>query len=98
MGRVVASEVITLDGVIEEPDRFAAQYESEEGTKAAMVTLLSADALVFGRVTYEKFAKTWPALQGTGAYALKMNGAQKYVLSRTLKTTEWSNSKILKGT
>ncbi len=104
MGKVIASEFITLDGVIEDPggaDNFelggwAFQFErGPEGDKFKMDEVMEAESLLLGRVTYEGFAKAWPSR--TGDFADKMNGMPKYVVSSTLTNPTWNNTTIMKG-
>ncbi len=58
--------------------------------------LFASDALLLGRVTYEGFAKAWPTMTDTGDFGERMNSLPKYVVSRTLETVEWNNSRLIK--
>ena len=104
MGRIVVTEFISLDGVIEAPgggEKF--KYggwtfkisRGEEGDKFKLDETRSSRALVLGRVTYEGFAAAWPAREGE--FADKFNTMPKYVVSSTLTNPSWSNSTVLKG-
>jgi dihydrofolate reductase len=106
MGRIVVSEFISLDGVIEDPggaEGFRhggwtfAFNTGDEGNKFKLDETLGADALLLGRVTYDGFAAAWPTMEGTGEFGEKMNGMPKYVVSSTLRDPEWNNSTVLSG-
>jgi dihydrofolate reductase len=102
MGKVVVSQFITADGVIEDPGGsegspfggWAFRFErGEEGDAFKYEELMAADALLLGRVTYEGFAAAWPSR--SGEFADKFNGMRKYVVSSTLRDPEWSNSVVV---
>ncbi len=104
MRKVIVSEFITLDGVMEDPggaDHFerggwAFQFErGPEGDKFKLDEVMEAGALLLGRKTYEGFAAAWPSR--TGEFADKMNGMSKYVVSNTLDHAGWNNTTIIKG-
>src|SRR6266480_5689851 len=104
MGRIVVSEFVTLDGVIEDPGGaegfahggWAFKFErGAEGDKFKLDEVMGADAMLLGRVTYEGFAQAWPSRQGE--FADKFNNMPKYVVSTTLGDPEWNNSTVLKG-
>lgn len=96
MRKVVISEFVSLDGVIENP-AWTFRFMSPEREQFKLDELRAADALLLGRVTYEGFAKAWPKMAAqTGEYGERMNGYPKYVASTTLDTTEW-NASVLKG-
>ena len=108
MRKVVVSEFISLDGVIEDPggaggfDRGGWSFQFDrgpEGDKFKFDELAAADALLLGRVTYEGFAAAWPQMEEqTGEYGAWMNGYPKHVASRTLEEPlEWNNSTLIKG-
>src|SRR5215213_2818913 len=106
MGRIVISEFVSLDGVIEDPggaEGFRhggwtfAFNTGDEGNKFKLDETLGAEALLLGRVTYDGFAAAWPTMEGTGEFGEKMNGMPKYVVSSTLGEPEWSNSTVLRG-
>src|SRR5207245_1259742 len=97
MGRVVVSEFVTLDGVMEDPGGaegyehggWAFQFDrGEEGNRFKHEELMAADAQLLGRVTYEGFAAAWPRVSGD-EFARKMNEMPKYVVSRTLESADW---------
>jgi len=95
MRKVVVSEFVSLDGVMEDPS-WTFQFESEDRDQYKFDELSAADALLLGRVTYEGFAAAWPGMaEHTGEYGAWMNGYPKYVASRTLEEPlEWNASLI----
>jgi dihydrofolate reductase len=96
MRRVIASEYLTLDGVMEEPGKWSFPFWNDEAAQFKYDELFASDALLLGRVTYEGFAKAWPTMTGTGDFGERMNGLPKYVVSTTLDTVEWNNSQLIK--
>lgn len=99
MREVVASEFVSLDGVMEAPNQWHFPYWSDEMGKFKFDELATADALLLGRVTYEGFAAAWPQMEEpSGEYGAMMNGYPKYVVSTTLREPlEWNNSILIKG-
>jgi len=104
MGRIVVTEFVSLDGVMEDPGGAESfkhggwTFEinrGDEGDKFKLDEALSAEALLLGRVTYEGFAEAWPSREGE--FADKFNTMPKYVVSSTLEEPEWNNSTVLKG-
>jgi dihydrofolate reductase len=101
MGRIVVTEFITLDGVVEDPGGegferggWAFQFErGEDGDKFKLDETMASDALLLGRTTYEGFAKAWPTREGE--FADLFNGMPKYVVSSTLADPEWNNSTVI---
>ena len=98
MRKVVLSEFVSLDGVMEEPG-WTFQFESEDRDQYKFDELSAADALLLGRVTYEGFAAAWPGMEEqTGEYGAWMNGYPKHVASTTLEEPlEWNNSTLIDG-
>lgn len=94
--RLVVTEYMSLDGVMEEPGQWSFPFWSEEAAKFKHDELFSSDALLLGRVTYEGFAKAWPTMTDTGDFGERMNSLPKYVVSTTLDTVEWNNSRLIK--
>jgi dihydrofolate reductase len=104
MGRIVVTEFVSLDGVMEDPggaENFKHggwSFESargEEGDKFKLDEAFASEALLLGRVTYDGFAAAWPSREGE--FADKFNSMPKYVVSSTLDEPEWNNSRVLKG-
>jgi len=106
MGKLVVTEFISIDGVIEDPggaEDFAHggwvfQFErGEEGNKFKLDEVLEAEAQLLGRVTYEGFAAAWPSRTDEAGFAERMNAMPKYVVSSTLRELTWSNSTLIEG-
>jgi dihydrofolate reductase len=104
VGRIVVTEFVSLDGVIEDPggsENFTHSgwsFEVDRGDDGESFKLdetLSSEALLLGRVTYEGFAEAWPSREGE--FADKFNTMPKYVVSSTLEEPGWNNSTVLKG-
>ena len=104
MGRIVVTEFVSLDGVVEDPggsENFKYggwSFEisrGDEGDKFKLDEAFASDALLLGRVTYEGFAAAWPSRDGE--FADKFNSMPKYVVSSTLKDPSWNNSTVLDG-
>src|SRR5688572_9686 len=105
MGRIVISENVSLDGVIEDPagvEGFRLGgwfFETDRGQDGERFTLdktLGTEALLLGRRSYEFFAATWPSR--SGELADKLNSLPKYVVSSTLEHPDWNNSTVLRAT
>jgi len=106
--KVVVSEFVSLDGVMEDPGG-AEGYKhggwsfkfkrGPEGDKYKVDELAAADALLLGRVTYQGFAKAWPTIKDPDGFADRMNSIRKYAVSTTLKDSDatWSNTTIIRG-
>jgi dihydrofolate reductase len=99
MRKVVASELVSLDGVMEKPVQWAFSYSNDEMAKANASGMANSDAMLLGRVTYEEFAAFWPYQDRTEQpYTNHLNNTPKYVVSRTLdEPLEWQNSFLVKG-
>jgi dihydrofolate reductase len=104
MGRIVVTEFVSLDGVVEDPGgsedfkHGGWTFEisrGEEGDKFKLDETMEADAQLLGRVTYEGFAEAWPSREGE--FAEKLNTMPKYVVSSTLEDPDWENSTVLSG-
>ena len=104
MGKIVVSEFITVDGVVEDPGGaegsegggWAFRFDrGPDGDKFKLDEVMDAEALLLGRVTYEGFAEAWPSR--TGEFADKFNNMPKYVVSKSLGEPEWNNSTVIKG-
>ena len=104
MGRIVVTEFISVDGVVEDPGgsedfKYGGwSFElsrGEEGDKFKLDETMGSDALLLGRTTYEGFADAWP--KRDGEFADKFNNMPKYVVSSTLENPEWNNTTVLSG-
>src|SRR4029453_5656061 len=104
MGKIVVSDNVSLDGVIQDPagdEGFrhggwvGLIKDSPELNQLALDEALGADALLLGRRSYEWFAARWPSR--SGELADRLNGLPKYVVSSTLDDPAWNNSTVLKG-
>lgn len=95
--RIVVSEFVTLDGIVEAPDKWSFPYWNDEIGQYKLEELHATDAGLLGRVTYEGFAAAWPDREGTDEddFAKRLNSMPKYVVSTTLKSTSWNNSHII---
>ena len=106
MGRLVVTEFMTLDGVVEAPGgefhpdgktAWVVDYFTDEIGKFKLDELFATDALLLGRSTYDQFAKAWPTATDEQGFAERMNSLPKYVASTTLDDPlEW-NSTLIKG-
>ena len=98
MGKLVVTEFITLDGVIEEPAWSFEFNRGDEGENFKGDELKAADAQLLGRVTYEGFAKAWPTMTDAGWFGEKMNAMPKYVVSTTLTDdrADWNNTTVIR--
>jgi dihydrofolate reductase len=103
MGRIVVTEFVSLDGVMEDPGGaedfeyggWTFEIDRGEGDQFKLGETMNSDALLLGRVTYEGFAEAWPSREGE--FADKFNTMPKYVVSSTLASLEWSNSTVISG-
>lgn len=93
MSKIVVSTFVTLDGVMESPEKWSFDFQSDENHRAAQDLVSRSDALLLGRVTYEGFAAAWPSRGGE--FADKMNSMPKYVVSTTLEDPDWNNSTVI---
>jgi dihydrofolate reductase len=93
MGKVVLSEYISLDGVIENP-AWTAPYWNDEIAQFKFAELFASGALLLGRVTYEGFAAAWPTMTDEQGFADRMNSIPKFVPSHTLSEATWNASLI----
>jgi dihydrofolate reductase len=103
MSRIVVSQFVSVDGVIEDPvgmeelgrGDWTRASSGPEGGKYKVDEIMDAAAMLLGRKTYEGYAAAWPGRDGE--YAGKLNGMPKYVVSSTLQDPEWNNSTVLGG-
>ena len=101
MARIVVSEFVSLDGVMEAPGGepgyrhtgWVTRYQNDEQVAFKLDEVLAHEALLMGRVTYEGFAEAWPSVEGP--FGDKMNGMAKYVVSTTLDAAAWNNTTVI---
>lgn len=97
MRKIVAGTFVSLDGVMESPDKWHFPYFNDEMGEAVGAGMAAADAMLLGRVTYQEFASYWPHHDDADG-AEFMNGVAKYVVSTTLDNVdEWQSSNLLDG-
>jgi dihydrofolate reductase len=103
MAKVIVSQFITVDGVVEDPGGsegrdfggWAFKYDrGPDGDKFKLDEVMASDSLLLGRTTYEGFADAWPSREGE--FADKFNNMQKYVVSTTMDSADWNNSVLIK--
>src|SRR5215218_2802650 len=97
MRKVVTSEFVSLDGVVESPDKWHFPYFNDEMGNAIGAAMAASDAMLMGRVLYEEWAAFWPNQNpDENPVAAQMNGVRKYVVSTTLEEhLEWQNSTLI---
>ena len=103
MGKLVVTEFVSLDGVMQAPGGEDFKYpgwtfdfdRGDDGNEFKLKETLETDVLLLGRVTYESFAGAWPSR--VGEFADKFNEMPKYVVSSTLEDPEWNNTTVVKG-
>lgn len=99
MRKVTAGLFMSLDGVVESPEKWHFPYFNDEMGEAVGASMAAADAMLLGRVTYEEFASYWPGVSSADQpVAGYMNDTPKYVVSTTLEEPlEWNNSTLITG-
>ena len=98
MRKVVAVELVSVDGIMESPERWAFTYSNDEMEEANASGMAASDALLMGRVTYEGMAAYWPNQPGGTPMVDYINSVPKYVVSTTLEEPlEWNNSTLIDG-
>jgi dihydrofolate reductase len=98
MRRVVAVELVSVDGVFESPEEWAFPYSNDEMEEANALGMAASDALLMGRVTYKGMAAFWPNQPGGTPMVDYINGVRKFVVSGTLEEPlGWSNSTLIEG-
>jgi len=106
MGKLVVSEFISVDGIIEDPGGsegtpqggWSFRHPAPGGESYKLDELQAGDALLLGRVTYDGFAAAWPAMEETtGDFGPRMNSIPKFVVSTTLTEATWRNSTVISG-
>jgi dihydrofolate reductase len=99
MSKVVAQTFVSLDGVMEAPDKWQLPNDLFDEAMGPYVggSFDRAEALLLGRRTYEEFAGYWPSQPDSDPFAAQMNGLPKLVVSKTLKTLAWKNASLIDG-
>jgi len=97
MRKVIVSEFLTLDGVMEAPNEWSFPFWTDEIGKFKLDELFASDALLLGRVTYQGFAAAWPSRTDEAGFADRMNSLPKFAVSTTLEKAEWNNSRLIKN-
>jgi dihydrofolate reductase len=105
MGRVVVTEFVSIDGVMEAPGgeegyrhtNWTFEFPDEGQYEYKLEELQESEALLLGRVTYEGFAAAWPERTDEQGFADKFNAMPKYVVSSTLRDPDWNNTTVLEG-
>jgi dihydrofolate reductase len=105
MGRIVVTEFVSVDGVMEAPggepgyahSGWTMDVEGDDHFAYKLEELMESDVLLLGRVTYESFAGAWPERDDEAGFASKMNAMPKYVVSSTLDEVAWQGSTLLEG-
>jgi dihydrofolate reductase len=107
MRKLIAAEFLTLDGVMEAPGSadttlperrgWSEPYMTEEIGKIILDQMDASDALLLGRKTYQDFAAFWPSVPDEDPFGKKMNSFAKYVVSKTLNSINWNNSRLIRG-
>jgi dihydrofolate reductase len=94
MRKLVVSEFLTADGVMEAPNEWHGPYFDEDMARTVTAQMAATDALLLGRVTYEGFAAAWPGMIDAPG-GEHMNSVAKYVVSTTLEKADWNNSTVI---
>jgi dihydrofolate reductase len=98
MRKITMTENLSLDGIMEAPEKWAFSYQGDDIAEFNKAGMLASDALLLGRVTYEEFAAYWPKqTNDESGITDYLNKTAKFVVSSTLKKTEWKNSTIVNG-
>jgi dihydrofolate reductase len=96
MRKIVVTEFISIDGVVEDPHLWHFEFWSDEMGDFKLNEVRAADALLLGRVTYDGFAAAWPGRTDEAGFADKYNSMPKYVVSTTIGNPEWNNSHVIR--
>ncbi|MFF2849241.1 dihydrofolate reductase family protein [Streptomyces sp. NPDC058001] len=97
MRKLVVTEFIAADGVVEAPYEWHFPYFDDDMTRVVAGWMSGADGLLLGRTTYDGFAAAWPKLPDDAPGAAEMNGIAKYVVSATLEKADWQNTTVVSG-
>ena len=98
MAKILLAEFLTLDGVMEAPEKWQPPYFGPDFGQYTSEAINACDIFLLGRVTYDIFASAWPNIPEDGSgITTKLNSAPKYVVSNTLEKADWNNTTLLKG-
>ena len=97
MRKIVAGLFVSLDGVVESPERWNTPYFNEEIGAVLGSQMAAADTMLLGRVTYEEFAAYWADKGSDVPFAAAINGIPKLVASKTLAEADWQNTTVING-
>jgi len=98
MRKLIATELVSMDGVAESPDEWAFSYTDDEMQAEDASGMAASDAMLLGRMTYEEFASFWPNQSGGDPMVDYINSVRKYVVSKTLEEPlGWNNSTLIEG-
>src|SRR6266508_4663144 len=97
MRKIVSGLFVSLDGVVESPERWNTPYFNDEIGAELGSQMAAADTMLLGRVTYEEFAAFWADKGSDVPFAEAINGIPKLVASRTLEKVDWQNTKLING-
>jgi hypothetical protein len=96
MRKIRSNFFISLDGVVESPDRWHFSYFDEEMGNAVGAGFATADAMLMGRVLYDEWAAYWPE-HADDPFGDVMNSTKKYVVSNSLRAADWQNTELIRG-
>lgn len=97
MRKIISSTMVSLNGVMEDPQNWSFQYMDDDLMKYVSDQLFASDTLISGRITYDGFSEAWSSRAGADAFADRINALPKYVASRTLSEPLTWNSTLIKG-
>ena len=95
MRKIIVTEFMTLDGVVDSPNEWSFPFWGDESAAYKLEEILSTGALLLGRMTYMGFAAAWPTRKDDQGFADRMNSLPKYVVSATMKEALWKNTTII---
>jgi dihydrofolate reductase len=97
MGKIVANFFISLDGVVESPDKWHFPYFNDEMGAAIEAGVQGAAAFLMGRTLYQEWSEYWTTTGKDQDFAAFINNARKYVVSNTLERADWNNTTVISG-
>ena len=97
MRKLIVTELVSLDGVNEAPEKWSIAYWNDEIARFKHDELFASGAMLLGRRTYETFAGSWPGRKDETGFADRMNSLPKHVVSSTLQDLEWNNAWLVEG-